>query len=397
MFSYLNYLNKQIDTSIIKRGQKIFLDGGVQKLINLPISGWQKTQVIDNNHSYSTIFPLTHQLLSRENWDKTYNLWQELSKCNCHYFLEAGVCRHLVAIASKLDWELQQEVIKAEIFSDEVSFIDLYNQVNSTQIINNLLNQFDGLIISSYNPRQISLLSRITSSLRNLDNESQINFFDDLNLIIRKHIKLYEEEKKIIKIVLDTIKIDPSFWWGFWKDKIALITEYGWICLVKEIFGVYIDTGYNQFKEVNRGILSQITVNCDQVIKDKILNEYQITKNKINTKAETFQKIYEFAIAIGNHKWLLDNLELIDPEKLIALIKILPSQYRDKIDKNIKSQLIQWMAFVTNNQKEEILQLLILWRDSGEISEYWYETIDCIKSTINPKTKLFKEVKELII
>ncbi len=395
MFSYLDQLNNYIDASIIKRGQKIFLDGGVQKLTNLAIAGWQKTKVTDGVHNYAVIIPLTHQLLNRENWDKTYIIWQELSKCNCPYFQEAGICRHLAAVASKLDWEIQQQVVRSDISVGQVSFINLYNQVNSTQIVNNLLNQFDGLIASSYNPGQLSLLSRITTSLRELDDGGKIKFFDDLGVIIQRHLKIYESEKKVIKIILDTIKIDPSFWWALWKAKIGLISEYNWLYLVKEIFEVRVDSGYSQFKKINEDILNQITSNSDQLTKDKILNEYQILKSRTSTRAEIFQKLYQFSVTISNYSWLLSNLESIDPEKLINLIKILPSQHRDQIDKNIKNQLLQWVAFIPNNQKEEVLKLLILWRDSGEISEYWYETIDYIKSTINPKTKLFKELKEL--
>ena len=395
MFSYLDQLNNYIDASIIKRGQKIFLDGGVQKLTNLAIAGWQKTKVTDGGHNYAVIIPLTYQLLNRENWDKTYIIWQELSKCSCPYFQEAGICRHLAAVASKLDWEIQQQVVRSDISGGQVSFIDLYNQVNSTQIVNNLLNQFDGLIASSYNPGQLSLLSRITTSLRELDHENKAKFFDDLGVIIQRYLNVYESEKKVIKIILDTIKIDPSFWWGLWKDKISFISEYNWLHLLKKLFEVSVDPGYSQFKKINEDILNQITLTSDQLTKDKILNEYQTLQNRTNTKAEIFQKLYQFSVAISNYSWLLGNLEFIDPEKLIKLIKILPVEHRDQIDKNIKNQLIQWVAFIPNNQKEEVLKLLILWGDSGEVSEHWYETIDYIKSTINPKTKLFKELKEL--
>ena len=185
MFSYLKLLQEHVDSSIIKRGQKIFLDGGVQKLLNLEIDGWQEARVTDAAYSYNVIVPLTHQLLSRDSWNKTFDIWQKLTRCQCPYYQEAGICRHILSVASKIDWELQQQITKFEFEDVGTSFIDIFEQVNSTQSVNNLLNQFDQLLISSFNPRQLTLLARLSSTLKDMDNLSQQKFFDGLTPLIQ--------------------------------------------------------------------------------------------------------------------------------------------------------------------------------------------------------------------
>ncbi len=391
MFSYLKLLQEHVDSSMIKRGQKIFLDGGVQKLVNLEIDGWQEARVTDAAYSYNVIVPLTHQLLSRDNWNKTFDIWQKLSRCQCPYYQEAGICRHILSVASKIDWELQQQITKFEFNDVGASFIDLYDQVNSTQSVNNLLNQFDQLLISSFNPRQLTLLARLSSTLKDIDNLSQQKFFDGLIPLIQTSLKQYESEKKVIRIMLDTLKINPEFWWQMWGKFISQIAEYNWTRFLYELFELRLEAGYRQFHPYYQKILKEITNQSTQITKDKIIEKYSVKSSKL----DIFEKLYLLAVAINNHKWLEANLEKLDPEKLIKLILVLPIESRDMIDRNIKSQLIQWAAFLPSNQKDEVLNILLKWRNVGEVSEYWYETIIYIKSTVNPKTKLYKELNGL--
>lgn len=391
MFSYLKLLQEHVDSSIIKRGQKIFLDGGVQKLVNLEIDGWQEARVTDAAYSYNVIVPLTHQLLSRVNWNKTFDIWQKLSRCQCPYYQEAGICRHILSVASKIDWELQQQITKFEFNDVGASFIDLYDQVNSTQSVNNLLNQFDQLLISSFNPRQLTLLARLSSTLKDMDNMSQQKFFDGLTPLIQTSLKQYESEKKVIRIMLDTLKINPEFWWQLWGKFISQIAEYNWTKFLYELFELRLEAGYHQFHPYYQKILKEITNQSTQATKDAIIEKYNVKSSKL----DIFEKLYLLAVAINNHKWLEANVEKLDPEKLIKLIPVLPIESRDMIDRNIKSQLIQWAAFLPSNQKDEVLNILLKWRDVGEVSEYWYETIIYIKSTVNPKTKLYKELNAL--
>ena len=391
MFSYLKLLQEHVDSSIIKRGQKIFLDGGVQKLLNLEIDGWQEARVTDAAYSYNVIVPLTHQLLSRDNWNKTFDIWQKLTRCQCPYYQEAGICRHILSVASKIDWELQQQITKFEFEDVGTSFIDIFEQVNSTQSVNNLLNQFDQLLISSFNPRQLTLLARLSSTLKDMDNLSQQKFFDGLTPLIQTSLKQYESEKKVIRIILDTLKINPEFWWQMWGKFISQISEYNWTKFLYELFELRLEAGYRQFHPYYQKILKEITNQSTQITKDKIIEKYSIKSSKL----DIFEKLYQLAVAINNHKWLAANLEKLDPEKLIKLILVLPIESRDMIDRNIKTQLIQWAAFLPSNQKDEVLNILLKWRDVGEVSEYWYETIIYIKSTINPKTKLYKELNAL--
>lgn len=391
MFSYLKLLQEHVDSSIIKRGQKIFLDGGVQKLVNLEIDGWQEARITDAAYSYNVIVPLTHQLLSRDNWGKTFDIWQKLSRCQCPYYQEAGICRHILSVASKIDWELQQQITKFEFEDVGTSFIDIFEQVNSTQSLNNLLNQFDQLLISSFNPRQLTLLARLSSTLKEMDNLSQQKFFDGLTPLIQTSLKQYESEKKVTRIILDTLKINPEFWWQMWGKFIGQISEYSWTKFLYELFELRLEAGYRQFHPYYQKILKEITNQSTQITKDKIIEKYGVKSSKL----DTFEKLYLLAVAINNHKWLEANLEKLDPEKLIKLILVLPIESRDMIDRNIKSQLIQWAAFLPSNQKDEVLNILLKWRNVGEVSEYWYETIIYIKSTVNPKTKLYKELNAL--
>ena len=104
MLSYLETVQKIAQTDVYNRGLKYYLDGKVLSHQDLVLDLWRKYKV-SSNRIYEVQIPLLHLALSPKKFDKADLALLESVSCECGYFQEFGICKHIVAVCGSLENE----------------------------------------------------------------------------------------------------------------------------------------------------------------------------------------------------------------------------------------------------------------------------------------------------
>jgi hypothetical protein len=394
-FSYLKVCESNLDSTIINRGQKLFLDGKVLFKRDLVLDYWQIFDVIDTTNTYRVKLPLLHLALNRDKWHDSYQAFQETASCTCQYFAEYGLCRHFTSVCAFLDhkYKIKQAQMN-NIFGEsntEVSIFDNIDKAESSRLTNYWLNEIERIILENRASEYSKFLSQLTTEL-NLDfNKNYSTFFQSLDKIILKYSKDFILEKNVLNLAIETLLHNSKLWWSYWEKIVFSADFQNAKSFWAKLFNWRSDANIQSILSLSIGKAKDIFNNEQkQEIFDKVFYGYNHTTS--NPSTAIFSAQYEFAILFEFNQWLEDNLSYLDTVKLFHVADIYPN-LTDQIEIYIKNQ-IKGLIFMFSSQNiDEILQLLELWENKIGTNDNFLDLLHELKSTGSRSHK----VKSLLI
>ena len=390
MISYLQVAEKLVDKSIYGRGVKTFLEGGVVSFVNLTLDSWRKYQVKDLD-TETVLIPLLHLALSMNKWNDGDKVLKESAICSCHYFHEFGPCKHIVAVCASLEQEFIRPnklgSKKQEIESSLSALFEIGNNQEQREWLNKIYQYFERSKSSlfpwiSQIVRQTSLeFENNISQGKNIDFQvsKYSEFWFGLKDLCVKATQDFDQEKKLIQLIADSLITGSYTWWSFWLDIFPVLHPTNQVKILTEIWFQSYTLQHKFQTELN----------------DYIQNNNSGLNNKVMQKLEEYpnpSKLkVDLALQTKNKDWLEENIQILDPNSLINMAVNFPDLL-EIIEINLSNILRVWTDFLTPQGTIEIQNIMQTWRNKlGDTMEY-QNMKSYLKQSFPKRKKLWGEM-----
>lgn len=387
MFSYIRVIESLVDPGVYTRGIKYYLEGRVVSKKDLTLDYWRLYEVV-GNQSYFVKIPLLHLALSRDKFDHAEIALMETVSCDCPYFLEHGVCKHIVAVCASLEEEFFQpshhKNIKKNKTEDEI--LDNIFRVEEGRKQQSFIQNLEYCLEKDCSNEMITM--RLSDFLEYFDRKrlSVEGWLEVADSVIKDNLKQYEAEKRVVRIITNyyLFSIGGLPWWCFWKEYLSYLSlksqENLWLKLWK-----LLDLGLNS--EIGEELRKEIK-KLDTSNKRNILEELQI---ELPENKETW---VEFCFQAEYPDWIAENLDELDPFYLLQAATLLPEK-SEVIEIRLRNQVKIGIDFLRTGDYKELLDILKTWKENLGRSSYFEEVIQYIKTSHPKKKKLLKEIEKL--
>lgn len=353
MFSYKLIIQKLIDVSIYNRGARLYLDGGVVQKKDLDLNYWRQYNIHDNYNkkNYKIITPVLHKSVDINNWDKLEPIITNFVKCNCEYFEEEnGICKHIACVFLDLENEF---CFKKRSNVGQLTE-NLYDQIKSVEkhkTTQELNISFDNLLVNHQWNGRFRFFSQLNSEINtnNIDKVEISNLKKVFTKKIHQHLKIWENEKEIHQLIIDSLLNDTNFWIEIWLEVLDYIHFDNYKKLIHKLFKIKEQISKN-YSIILKHLLNRFS--GEQI---KQVFDFVIESNKFD-----FKTTLELAFDLKIDEYILQNSHLIDPENLLSFAKDNPDQF-EAIEILIIEQLKQWLIFIKSEDYSTIDLIFEKW------------------------------------
>jgi hypothetical protein len=392
-FSYLNIVKDKVDITVINRGQKIYLEGRVKKIKDLTLDYWRSYRIFEDNIDYIINFPLLHLALVRDKWDYVYKVLDELIYCNCEYYTENGICRHICSILAALDSEFKfTKVIKDQETKKQLVSklsIELFDQVINTNILRTGNEWINNIELYLRNPEwkgKNLWLGNMTLEIEQDINNDYKPYLDKIIEIAVNYVKNYDNEPILLELIADSIIYKASFWWAFWqKGVFSYISSKNLKYLIIKILSWFED---KQIQSIFKLIINYINLKYDFKEKLEILNQLS------GFKRFKLIDLIRIGYDLDLKDWIYSKLGLLDSDNLINVAELIP-EYQDEIEKIVSEQILQSILFLPSEENENFYTTMSLWEKIIGKTELFLYTLEEVIKIVRRRSKLVKQLKTL--
>lgn len=381
MISYLDTVKKLVDPGIYARGVRYFLEGAVVGFDEMALDYWRRYRVVGNNE-YFIKFPLLHLALNQKKFNQAPQAITETVECSCEFYLEHGICKHIVAVCASLDQEFSLNLAntKTRIAKKESSeLLETIFEADKNKQIRQFETDFEQYLESSKSTNFRWLEDFVLVVIDNPDEYEE--FLKHLKVLVGKYLMDFDKERKILKLIPKTLIYGKKIWWDFWYDNFSEINEKKLYDLWTEIWELKM---LNMAGEFDRDIISLIEQMNDQsksVILEKLQEKFTFNK-----------KIWlEFIYQSKYWPWFQENLTSLDPQYLLRIAQVWPDK-QDQIEHIIFEQAKIWADFLQPGQYDEIIHLFREWEDKIGRTEIFERALDYYRDLHGKKKTLLKEL-----
>ena len=225
MLSYLQIVSKITSQGIYDRGVRDYLEGKLVSKKDLILDNWREYECVSKRDRYIVKIPVLHLALSPYKEDQAEKALQEVVSCTCEYYQEGyGICKHIVMACADLDNEfsikLQQQKEKVAK-KDLDSVLDGIFVAEKTRVQNEFFTELDRFLnTSSY--LTLSFIDKAAKNI-NIKQDEYTDFFKKLEALLKSYLRSYETEKKVIKLVYQTLSYGRISWYLIWHN---LFTDF---------------------------------------------------------------------------------------------------------------------------------------------------------------------------
>jgi hypothetical protein len=309
VFSYLETVQSLVPATIYQRGIKYYMEGNVVGFENMILNYWREYKVVGSD-VYLIKIPVLHLALDKQKFFQAAKALDEAVSCVCPYFLEYGVCKHVVAVCAALDNEFNINLQKAKtkiLKKDSENVLDKIFEAEQTRNIREFEDNLELYLESNRTP-SFEWLERFTYSV-NSDPQAYKTFLGGLHRLVEKCIRDYDKEKKIAIMIPRTLLFGHKIWWDFWQKHIQQVSFERKVDIWAEIWEQRSLDLSNQFgKDIDLAV-SEFDHELKQKILFKLQNKFQYNK-----------KIWlNFALKSAYWNWFEENLLNLDPQTLIQV------------------------------------------------------------------------------
>ena len=390
MFSYLEAVKSLVIKEVFQRGQKLYLGGDVLTYTSLTLDYWRLYNVKGTTQDilYKVKIPLLHLALKRANWKKAPKALDESANCECAYYQEYGVCKHLVGVCAALDNEFYFRSTakdEAEVENMASSILEQIIEVETQKEENEWLKNFE-IVISNSNWYQKSRwLSTMTNQIRSTP-ELYVEFWNALKGQVSELCADFDHEKKCLALAVETLIFDGDIWWSFWREFIEKgnfqNTKYFWM----KVFLWKSDSNINK-------IFPKLMYFARQKYSEK--EKLEIISLILSKSKISFAAQLEYTSDLQILSWLKENMDKIDPQNLLKLVELFPDD-TESIELKIYNQVREWVDLLPAGEGEELVQILQSWRDILGNSDLLQDLGNYIITTHKRRRNLVSQVKLVI-
>jgi len=419
--SYLEAAKLKTSEAVYARGIKYYLFQKIKSWKDLSLPFWRQYEVKGESQIYTVRFPIAHRLLEITSLEHLSEVIDTHSSCNCQYFIDYGICKHIVAVCNEIDVEFFDPKKDFKLKSDAKEIARL----QASSVLDNIFGiekqkKFSEYIAYLFKPNTPSYLTREMV----IDLEREVQPLVDKTLQMAKD-KTFEEalseyavninaEPKTFPLAQRLLtEISPKL--GYYKEEkdLCVLLEkavYFWqspgFLLLFLHFQSQV-TVENQAKTVyllyrlSFTILSQSRWSL--VWKD-YLNSQSLSQDVADRVLELLEGDFgrdtpitvAFAIWVRYSTWLETNLELLQNHDLLEIIKILPDRH-EEIDQILRSRALAWIDYLPANTQnyQELSHFLHEWANILGSSEYLDEVLHHLRLIHAKKKSLLSLVEDL--
>jgi hypothetical protein len=392
MFAYLDLCAKLTDTAIVKRGQKLFLDGRVSLDKELTLDYWRQYKVVEQNVTYIINFPLIHLLLSKNKWKQAWECINELVTCQCEYWQEYGTCRHICGVCAHIDSELSNFNSGKSATGSNSShktvnpFSSLLEQVesaNTEREVRQWLENWDILLTGKEWHAGSRWLSAMTHSISQ-NEEAYTTLWPELRAKLENQLKDFDKEKALCKILPKVLLYDGHLWW---KQLEPIIWQISWHNQKQLWITLFLWREEVQINRIYKIVFGKLAVKLTPLKKLELLE-------LLTEKGNTFETLIRFGIDVEYIQWLHNNLNRFDPQTLFEVFELIPDEI-EKIDKLLLEQVKTWSLMAGNEGKEEVINIMQEWKRLLGWTDCLWLAVQYLRENHPKSRKLQKALTEL--
>jgi hypothetical protein len=314
--------------------------------------------------------PVLHLSLGFDKFDRAGMAVEESVHCNCSYFLEYGICKHIVAVFADLDNEFSSNYKSRE--ESEDNLMDAIFASDTVKKHRKWLETIDQLL--SRDTTNFYYLDEISRTLKNQEDIHQ-PFFKELSKIIDQVIGDYSREKRLVRIISESILVNRDSWLPFWKEYFIALDQDNQIRLFISLWKIYWVTSKN-----NNDFLEVFVTPLDYV-KDNVFNELR------GEFIEDKKVWIEYGFAARYYSWFTNNLDKLDPKLLIRYALIFPENM-EEIEIKIMNQVKQWSDFLHSGDYDMVIDVFKFWSEKLGKSDYYMDSVNYFRANHPLKKKL---------
>jgi hypothetical protein len=419
--SYLEAAKLKSSEAVYARGIKYYLFQKIKSWKDLPLPFWRQYEVKGENQVYTVRFPIAHRLLEITSLEHLAEVVDTHTSCNCQYFIDYGICKHIVAVCNEIDVEFFDPKKDFKLKSDAKEIARL----QSSSVLDNIFGiekqkKFSEYISYLFKPNTPSYLTRemvidlerelqplVDKTLQMAKEKSFDEALNEYQIDINAEPKTYPLAHKLLT------EISPKL--GYYKEEkdLYVLLEkvvYFWqspaFCLLYLSWQSPM-TVENQAKHVYLLYRLSFTI-LSQSRWSLVWKDYLSSKSLAQEVVDRVLELLEsdfgrdtpitvaFAIWVRYSTWLETNLELLQNNDLLEIIKILPDRH-EEIDRILRSRALAWIDYLPANTQnyQELSHFLHEWANILGSSEYLDEVLEHLRLIHTKKKSLLALVEDL--
>ena len=381
MLSYLATVQKLVHPSIYQRGIKLYLSGAVVGNEDLTLDYWRIYKVIGSDE-YLVKIPLLHLALDRTKFKHSSQALEEVVSCTCPYFMEHGICKHIVGVCASLDKEFDTKLQAAKTklnrhHSDQI--LDQIFEAEKTRNIREFQEELDFYLQSSQSTNYQWFEDFVVAV--NQEPKVYQSTLNNFHKIIDQNLQDYDQEKKVIPLITKSLLFGEILWWQFWQKHFDEIDENRKNDMLVEIW---------EMRFV--GLLKNFLGEVDSFFGDLKTAQKKIVLKKLQQRFEHKREVWlEFCFVAKTWFWFEENLQDLDPEILISVATTWPEK-QEEIEELIAKKMRIWIDFLQPQNNYELVEVFRLWLNKLGGGEEYQLTVDYLKQIHKKKRGLIKKI-----
>jgi hypothetical protein len=380
MFSYLEVVQKVVDSSSYSRGIKLYLEGKVSKPKELLLDFWREYEVL-GHENYIVRVPVLHFALTKNKWDRAGEVLQQFSHCQCAFFEEYGVCKHIVGVCASLEHEFGEKPETVEAKKEVGSILDRVFEVEVGKRARVWEDKLENYFSKSYS----GALNWVDEIVLKVEKEPDIytEFLGFLKSKAQDATRDYMKEKRLVRLIQESLVLGGMVWWNLWEPFILNFESQYQVDLATDLWRMQQAGIAKAYEPQLKNFLQNLT--AEQ--KDEVLQRLQTT-------FVHNQSIWiNFVITSKYTQWLEQHLDRLDPLTLIQVCLLMPEQ-REEVEVKILTQLKLWGDFLQTGDYNQVIEVFHTWRDLLGRSEFYEQALKYFKEHHGKKKKLIGEIEE---
>lgn len=385
MISYLKSIKSEVEDGIYGRGVKLYLDGVVKSHKDRILDYWREYRVEHNGKLFEVKIPLLHLALSPQKYDLAGKALVENATCSCDYFLDYGLCKHIVAVCTHLDneFDLNLKSIKTtEIESKKADIFAQINLVNEQKKYRVFINAFEEYLVKPtfYILQSIEQLS-VTEEPAWYNSKENIETYYEQILILHKD---YDQEKKLVDLLKSQIKVNPKSWLPFWLKDLDNFHSTTRLKIDQNLWELY-----------HMSMLKPVEAEYLFYLQNRDINDRLQLLNNLKSKYINQNRIWkEFVFEADLQNWFLENINTFEHVDLFRAVDIWV-EVADTIEPYLSELVHQWVMLLQPEGYDELADLVNSWEEKIGHTDIYEQTLKFLKDACKSKKGLLKKIKAL--
>jgi SWIM zinc finger len=373
MLSYTDVVREGLDEALYARGLRLYLEGKVGRYQELSLDFWREYDVRDTHDTFKVRLPLLHLAIDSEKWSQAGRVIGEFARCECAYFEEYGLCKHIVAVCAALEKEFgtkhQNQVAGVDSVLDKVFEVE---QEKLARVWEQRLETF----LTTTRPDSLAWLAEMVLKVQSKP-ENYKQLLARIKLLSQQASLDFVRERRLATVIKDSLVVGGLFWWEFWRPFFENLTEKKLLELNIELWKIYIGGLAKDFKPNLEFYMRELSNPTKTQMLEKLQHDF------IQNRSFWL----EFIFISRFTTWLEANYTQLDPLSLIRTCELLP-ELREEVELEILRQVRIWADFLQPGEYDEVTKVFQRWSRILGRSDFFEQAVKYFKDSHPKKKKL---------